>query len=107
MKNFNKVSLITLLLIGQLLMGSATAFGPPGPGPGPGPGPMPGGPVGPMIGGEYIKDKICFMRSANRFKSCVNSCPKLDMQQTNPDIEGGICIVKCMESFSTYISRCL
>jgi hypothetical protein len=125
MKMIYNVLFIASLLF-TLFIGSAIAFGPGGPGPGgpgpggPGPGgPGPGGPGpgGPGPGGpgpgipviaiDQIKDKICFMRSANTIKSCVNSCPTLDMQQKNPDLEGAICIAKCIESFATSIERCL
>jgi len=112
MKRVYNFSFITAILIWVFFFwGAEIAIiqaGPPGP-PGPvGPkGPKPINPQVPIVVVDNIKDKICFMRTTNIFKRCVNACPKLDLESSDPNLEGAECILKCMENFVTSINRCM
>jgi hypothetical protein len=109
MKRVCKFSYITAILIGafflwgaDIAISQAGPFGPPGP---QGPGPI--SPPIPIVALDDIKDKVCFTRTTNTVKSCVNECPESDLESADPDFEGAECILKCIENFANSINRCM
>ncbi|MBT7443506.1 MAG: hypothetical protein HN790_06010 [Methylococcales bacterium] len=86
----------------------AVAFGPGGlgpRGPGPGFGPAPGGPgVLQGLAIDKVKDKVCLQRTTNTTQRCVSSCPTSKKGTINASAE---CLVKCVETFSNNIKRCI
>ena len=108
---YNFSFIIAILIWAFIFWGTEIAIiqaGPPGP-PGPvGPkGPKPINPQVPIVVVDNIKDKICFIKTTNTFKRCVNACPELDLESSAPNLEGAECILKCMENFVTSINRCM
>ncbi len=108
--------LASLLML--ILSTTAMAMGPGPGGPG-GPGGAPGGPAGAAGGAPAIpvenltaiiaqvQDKLCYVQLANSTKSCIGSCPEVNMKSEKPDLEGAQCIVQCMATFTASVSQCM
>ena len=120
MKRALLASLLMLILSTTAMAMGPGPGGPGGPVGGPGgPGGAPGGPAGgaggaPAIPVEnltaiiaQVQDKLCYVQLANSTKSCIGSCPEVNMKSEKPDLEGAQCIVQCMATFTASVSQCM
>ena len=97
------ISILTLIFLN-----SSIAIGPAPPGKGPGgkPGAGPPLPFKKIYDADDSSDTGCYQEALNTLKNCVNNCPELDMQSSNPDLEGAKCIAKCMETCVLSLTEC-
>ncbi len=108
MKIQKLVLIASISILTLIFLNSSIAIGLPKPGKKPGgqPGAAPPLPFKKVYNADSTSDTDCYQEALNTLKNCINDCPELDMESSDPDLEGAKCIVKCMETCVSSLSDC-